>query len=179
MLVDKYEIGKKMIALAEQYSQMGDKLSINADKQLTAGEITDDKYHELCSQVDKIFKQATVIHKEVAKLTAGSIEADLDGIENVTKDMEEAVERINRIKNIVNITMETITAVGTVVLACSTPNPATILAAVAATQKLANDIIAMTGPPVTVPPIIPGTQKTKKSVSAKSKIAVRAKVLKN
>ena len=144
MPVDKYELGEKMIALASQYRQMGDNLSINAYKQLIAGEITKAKYLELHSQVEEIFKQAAVIHQEVAKLTAGSIEADLEGIENVTKEMEEAAERIKRIKDIINISIETITAIGTVVLACTTSNPASILAAMKSTTDLANNIIKMT-----------------------------------
>ena len=144
MSVNKYELGAKMIALASQYRQMGDSLSINAFTQLTAREITKEKYLEIYSNVEEIFKQANAISRAVAGLTEGLIEADLEGIENVTKELENAADRIKRIKDIVNISIDTIGAIGTVVLACTTPNPATIVAAVESTKTLADDIIKMT-----------------------------------
>jgi uncharacterized coiled-coil DUF342 family protein len=144
MSVDKYELGEKMIALASQYRQMGDNLSITAFKQFTAGKITKDEYDELHHKAEEIFNQASAIHREVAGLTADSIETDLKGIENATEELEKAADRVKQINNIINISIETITAIGTVVLACTTPNPATISAAVESTKTLADDIIKMT-----------------------------------
>jgi hypothetical protein len=140
MLVDKYELGKKMIALASQYRQMGDQLSIDAFEQLKAGSIDKNTYNKLHDNVDKIFAQAIAISRQVAALTEGSIDADLTGIEDATEDLKKATDRIAKTRNIVNVALEAITAIGTILIACTAPNPAAILAAVQATKTLADDI---------------------------------------
>ena len=138
--VSKNELAETMIALASQYRQMADRLSIDAYKQLTAGTIdkaTYDRFHE---NADKIFAQAVAIHREVAALADGLIEADLAGIESARKALEDATARIAKTREIINITLAAITAIGAILIACSTPNPETILAAVQSTKALADDI---------------------------------------
>lgn len=140
MTVDKYKLGEKMIALASQYRQMGDQLSINAFKQLKAGSIDIDTYHKLHDNVETIFAQGIEINRQVAVLTAGSIQADLAGIDNATEALKKATDRIAKTRDIVNVALKAIAAIGAIVLASTTPNPASILAAVQSTKALAQDI---------------------------------------
>ena len=142
--VDKYELGKTMIALASQYRQMGEHLSVDAFEQLKAGSITIDTYHKLHDNLEEIFAQAMKINRQVAALTEGAIEADLAEIENATTQLKTATDRIAKTREIVNLSLAAITAISTIVLACTAPNPASILAAVQSTKNLADEIIAMT-----------------------------------
>jgi chromosome segregation ATPase len=144
MVVDKYELGKKMVALASQYRDMGDALSVDAYTRLVAKAITKEEYDEIHAKVDELFAKSIEISKQVGALTEGSIEADLDGIESATGDLKQATAQIAKIRKIVDAVIDVCTAIGTVVLAATTPNPATIAAAVESTIALAQEISKMT-----------------------------------
>jgi hypothetical protein len=144
MQADKYELGKKMILLSSQYRNTGDKLSVDAYTQLIAKAITKKEYDEIHDKVGILFAQAIAINKEIAAWTAGSIEADLNGIESATKDLKKAAARIAKVRDIVNVVVDVCTTIGTLVLASTTPTPASIATAIKATIAITQEINEMT-----------------------------------
>ena len=143
MPLDKYELGKKMIALASQLRDTGDKLSVDAYTRLIAKNITRKEYDEIHDNVESIYAQAMEIHKQIAEWPAGSIDMDLNGIESATAKLKLANDQISKVKKIVNVAIDACATVGLVVLASTTPNPETIAAAIKATIDIAEEINKM------------------------------------
>jgi hypothetical protein len=143
MAVDKYELGKKMIALASQYREMGDGLSTNAYTRFAAHAISRQDYDNILENVKKLFEQAAKINRAVADIPDG-IDADLMGIENATQKLKQATDRINKIEKIVKISIDALTAIGAVVIAATAPSPGTIATAAKSAVDLAKEIIEMT-----------------------------------
>jgi hypothetical protein len=143
MPVDKYELGKKMIALASQYRQMGDELSKNAYTKLKTGSVTKQDYVKILDNVQKLFEQAIEINRKVMEIVEGSIDVNLQGIESATKKLEQATNQINKIEEIVKISIDALTAIGAVVLAVISPSPGTIATAANSAVSLAREIIEM------------------------------------
>jgi len=158
MAVDKYELGKQMILLASQYRQMGDALSTNAYEKFEAHAITKKEFDDIQQNVTKLFEQAIEINRKVMEIPSGSIDVDLQGIENATEKLKKATGRINKIEKIVNISIKALAAIGASVLAVMTPNPGTIATAVQSAVTLAQEIIDMTS-----------TEKAKKGKASASR----------
>jgi len=142
--MDIHELGEKMLSLASQYRFVADQLSIDAYKQLKAGVIDRVSYDQTRENVVKIFDKIVEIHRAVADLTAGAIEADVKMIDGVIQQVKDAAGRIAKTRKIVNVTLEAVTAIGVILIACTTPTPATVLAAVKETKTLADTITANT-----------------------------------
>lgn len=139
-MADKYELGMRMITLASQYRQLGEKLSVDAYAQLKAGSITRQTYDALHDNIENLFKQGIAINRAVADLTAGSIDADLTSIDKATGELKQATAKIDKIREIVKISLSALTAIGAGVVACTAPSAPTIAAAVGAATDLVQEI---------------------------------------
>ncbi len=138
--VDKHEIAEKMLLLAVQYRQVADSLSVDAFKQLKAGTITREDYGRVCSEVETTFAQAVEIHRAVSALADGALEADLSAIESAAEKLKDAVGRIEGTRHLLDVSLDTVKAIGVLVLACANPTPASIATAVQAAKELAGKI---------------------------------------
>jgi DNA repair exonuclease SbcCD ATPase subunit len=128
--------------LSGKLNALADKLLEEAFARLRRGEISKDDYLEINEKVMKIYAQVTRVNDRMLEKLGEQIEAPLDDLARVTKDLKKARKDLNRAQDIVAICTKALSTAAAVAAAIVAPNPLAIAAAISGAAALVNDIVA-------------------------------------
>jgi hypothetical protein len=133
----------KWKALADKATKIAITMMNEASDQFCNGIINEAQYDEIHNKVKKVYTKAYEFNEKASQLNAALLAPDIEKIENVTKDLLEAIDRVKNVKNSVKISIDAIDVILSLLLVCTTQNPASILAVFKSASALVDDINKM------------------------------------